>query len=70
MGTFANFSDENPSVHLLRALVRRIRYLRYENETGQISRLGLKPRETLCEAFHYAPLCGTPAGMHGGGAAR
>jgi hypothetical protein len=52
--TFANFSDENPSVHLLLALVRRRRYLRCDSNTGQFDRVGLEPSKR----------CAKPSIMH------
>jgi hypothetical protein len=42
LGTSENFSDENPSVHLRRALVRRLRYLRGQLFAAWVRR----PKET------------------------
>jgi hypothetical protein len=41
-------------VHLLRALVRRNRCLRYENGAALIGRLGLEPSENVVRSL---PLC-------------
>jgi hypothetical protein len=70
MKTSVNFSDENPSVHLLRALVRRIRYLRGLKTAARGRAAGSDPK-TSCEAFHYAlTLHAAAAGRRGSADAR
>jgi hypothetical protein len=48
--TFVNFSDEKPSVHPRRALVRRLWYLRGQNAARCFQQAGLRPDLALGEA--------------------
>jgi len=48
--TFANFSDEKPSVHPRRALVRRLWYLRGQKTSRCVQQAGLRPDLSLSEA--------------------